>query len=493
MLRRRPRFSGVPWCEITVDESMRNIFPAKSLASTMVRALNLRVALLAVLAYAGPAPAALPGAVDGQELPSLAPMLERVTLAVVNIATEGRVQVRQNPLFADPFFRRFFNVPERPLERKTQSLGSGVIVDAERGLVLTNNHVIANAVQITVTLRDGRHFDAEIVGSDPATDVAVIKVPPENLVDIGITDSERLRVGDFVVAIGNPFGLGQTVTSGIVSALSRSGLGIEGYEDFIQTDASINPGNSGGALVNLRGELVGINTAIFSRSGGNIGIGFAIPINLALQIMEQLLDKGRVERGFVGVQVQNLDSDLAEAFGIKNQQGAVVNSVMPGSPAQEAGLQPGDIIVSINSKPVKAAADVRNHVGLLPVGERVTFEVLRDGGSKTLKTRVAAARQMRLSQETLDPRLQGVTLGNIEEDHPYFNRVKGVLIRVVKRGSRAWTAGLRKGDIITSVNHEPVTDLQSFLQQVDRVKNALLFRVIRGDAAAFLVLKGTSD
>ncbi len=445
--------------------------------------------LFAMLLCFGHAQAALPGSADGQELPSLAPMLEEVTPTVVNIATEGRVQVRQNPLFADPFFRRFFNMPDQPLERKTQSLGSGVIVDAERGLVLTNNHVIANAVQITVTLRDGRQMDAEIVGSDPATDVAVIKVPVENLTDIGLADSDELRVGDFVVAIGNPFGLGQTVTSGIVSALSRSGLGIEGYEDFIQTDASINPGNSGGALVNLKGELVGINTAIFSRSGGNIGIGFAIPINLALQIMEQLLDKGMVERGFIGVQLQDLNPDLAQAFGLKNKNGAIVNSVMPDSPAQEAGLQPGDIIVSINSKKVKAAADVRNQIGLLAVGEQVEFEILRAGDKKILTARVAASKELELSQGARNPRLQGVTLGDIEEDHPYFNRIKGVLIMAIERGSRAWSAGLRKGDIITSVNHEPFADLQEFLRLVDGLDNALLFRVIRGDAAAFLVIK----
>lgn len=446
-------------------------------------------ALCVFLASTWTAHAALPGAIEGQELPSLAPMLEQVTPTVVNIATEGRVQVRQNPLFSDPFFRRFFNMPDRPMERKTQSLGSGVIVDAERGLVLTNNHVIANAVQITVTLRDGRHFDAEIVGSDPATDVAVIKVPVENLTDIEVADSDGLRVGDFVVAIGNPFGLGQTVTSGIVSALSRSGLGIEGYEDFIQTDASINPGNSGGALVNLKGELVGINTAIFSRSGGNIGIGFAIPINLALQIMEQLLDKGMVERGFIGVQVQDLNPDLAEAFGIKNQKGAVVNSVMSDSPAQEAGLQPGDIIVSINSKQVKAAADVRNHIGLLPVGEEVVFEILRAGARQTLQARVAASSELKLAQGTRNPRLQGVTLGDIGEDHPYFNRVSGVVIMAVKRGSRAWSAGLRKGDIITSVNQQAVPDLQVFKQLVDDIDDSLVLRVIRGDAAAFLVIK----
>ncbi|MDE0284346.1 MAG: DegQ family serine endoprotease [Gammaproteobacteria bacterium] len=456
---------------------------------TWILNLCYGITLIAALVVTGPARAALPGAVEGQELPSLAPMLEQVTPTVVNVATEGRVQVRQNPLFSDPFFRRFFNMPDRPMERKTQSLGSGVIVDAERGLVLTNSHVIANAVQITVTLRDGRHFDAEIVGSDPATDVAVIKVPAENLTDIGVADSDGLRVGDFVVAIGNPFGLGQTVTSGIVSALSRSGLGIEGYEDFIQTDASINPGNSGGALVNLRGELVGINTAIFSRSGGNIGIGFAIPINMALQIMEQLLDTGMVERGFIGVQVQDLNPDLAEAFGIRNQKGAVVNSVMPDSPAQEAGLQPGDIIISINSKQVKGAADVRNHIGLLPVGEEVMFEILRAGARQTLEARITASKEFKLAQGTRNPRLQGVTLGDIEEDHPYFNRVKGVLIMAVERGSRAWSAGLRKGDIITSVNQQAVPDLQAFRQLVDEVDRTLVLRVIRGDAAAFLVIK----
>ena len=447
------------------------------------------MALIAALLYLGLAQAALPRSIGGQELPSLAPMLEEVTPAVVNIATEGRVRVRQNPLFADPFFRRFFNMPDQPLERKTQSLGSGVIVDAERGLVLTNNHVISNAVQITVTLRDGRHFDAEIVGTDPETDVAVIKVSAENLTDIEAADSDELRVGDFVVAIGNPFGLGQTVTSGIVSALSRSGLGIEGYEDFIQTDASINQGNSGGALVNLKGELVGINTAIFSRGGGNIGIGFAIPINLALQITEQLLDKGMVERGFIGVQVQDLNVDLAEAFGIKNQKGAIVNSVMPDSPAQEAGLQPGDVITSINSKPVKAASDVRNHIGLLPVDEEVRFEILRGGKKLELKTRVIASSELKLAEGRLDPRFEGMALGEIEEDHPYYAKIKGVVITEIQRGSRAWSAGLRKGDIITSVNHEPVADLQSFLQRVKNVDNALLFRVIRGDAAAYLVIK----
>ena len=445
--------------------------------------------LLALLLGGRAQAAGLPEAVAGNELPSLAPMLEKVTPAVVNIATEGRIQIRQNPLLMDPFFQRFFNIPDQPIERKTQSLGSGVIVDAERGLVLTNNHVIANAVQITVTLRDGRHLDAELIGTDPETDIAVIKVPAEKLTDIPTMDSDNLRVGDFVVAIGNPFGLGQTVTSGIVSALSRSGLGIEGYEDFIQTDASINPGNSGGALVNLRGELIGINTAIFSQSGGNIGIGFAIPINLALQIMEQLVKSGKVDRGFIGIQVQDLVPDLAEAFGIEKQTGAVVNSVVPDSPAAEAGLRPGDVITAINKKPVKRASDVRNHIGLLPVGEKVNFEILRDGKRKTLTTKVAAGKDWGMGPTSMNPRLEGVTVGDIEKDNPYFGKVDGVVIVDIERGCLAWRSGLRRGDIITTVDHEPVKDLQTFLKIVNGIKSSLLFRVIRGNAAAFLVIK----
>ncbi|MFT5133086.1 MAG: Do/DeqQ family serine protease [Gammaproteobacteria bacterium] len=436
------------------------------------------------------ASAAIPQVLDDQELPSLAPMLDNVTPAVVNIATEGRVQLQQNPLFNDPFFRRFFNVPrQQQQERKTQSLGSGVIVDAERGLVLTNNHVIANAVEITVTLRDGRQLKAEVVGTDPETDVAVIKMPAENLVDIKSADSDALRVGDFVVAIGNPFGLGQTVTSGIVSALGRSGLGIEGYEDFIQTDASINPGNSGGALVNLRGELVGINTAIFSQSGGNIGIGFAIPINLALQVTEQLLDTGEVDRGFIGIQAQDLNPDLAEAFGVKDKRGAIVNSVMPDSPSEKAGMKPGDVITSVNNKPVKKASDVRLHIGLLPVGEKVVFEILREGKPKRLSVIIAPRTEVAENPAARNPRLQGVSIGNIDEDNPYYGRLEGVVVLDIDRASHAWNSGMRAGDIITSVDRQPVEDISTFLKAVDGKKNALLLRIVRGRSAAFLVIK----
>ena len=433
--------------------------------------------------------AALPAKLGDKELPSLAPMLEQVTPAVVNIATEGRIQIQQNPLFSDPFFRRFFDLPDQPLERKTQALGSGVIVDAERGLVLTNNHVIANAVQITVTLRDGRHLEAELVGSDPETDVAVIKIPAENLSALETTDSDSLRVGDFVIAIGNPFGLGQTVTSGIVSALSRSGLGIEGYEDFIQTDASINPGNSGGALVNLNGELVGINTAIFSRSGGNIGIGFAIPINLALNIMEQLIESGEVQRGFLGVFAQDLNPDLADAFGLPKQTGAIINKVLENSPAEKAGLMTGDIVVKIDGKRVRNAADVKNRIGLLNVGDVITFEIIRDGKVETVKAEIA------LDDEGIGPaiiknqRLQGMTVADIPAEHPLYGQLQGVLVVEIERGSRSWRSGLRAGDIITLVNSTKVKSLQEFLDAVDGQDDKLLLRIVRGNAAAFVVIK----
>ncbi len=433
--------------------------------------------------------AALPVAFEGEQLPSLAPMLETITPAVVNIATEGRIQIRQNPLFNDPFFRRFFDIPNQSRERKTQSLGSGVIVDAERGLILTNNHVIANAVQIAVTLRDGRQLEAEIVGTDPETDVAVIKVPAENLSDINLADSDHLRVGDFVVAIGNPFGLGQTVTSGIISALGRSGLGIEGYEDFIQTDASINPGNSGGALVNLRGELVGINTAIFSRSGGNIGIGFAIPANIALHIMEQLVEKGEVERGFLGIQAQDLSPELAEAFNLKKQQGAIINQVFEDSPAEKAGFKPGDVVISLDGKSVKNAADVRNRIGLLPVGEKVRFEILRDGQSKIISVEITKGDQSALSQDVRNQRFSGVTVGNIDKDNPYYGRVTGVYVFAVERGSPAWSSGLRKGDVITSVNRSRINNLDEFKTVVNKLKDRLLVRIVRQNTAMFLVIK----
>jgi serine protease Do len=433
--------------------------------------------------------AALPQSMAGGELPSLAPMLEQVTPAVVNIATEGHVKIRGNPLFNDPFFRRFFNVPDQPRQRKTQSLGSGVIIDAERGLVVTNNHVIANADQITVKLRDGRKLKAELVGTDPDTDVAVVKIPAERLRAVALADSDRLRVGDYVVAIGNPFGLGQTVTSGIISALARSGLGITGYEDLIQTDASINPGNSGGALVNLRGELVGINTAIYSQSGGNIGIGFAIPTNMVRQITEQLVDYGEVRRGFLGAQLQDLDPDLADAFGMKARKGAVLVNIVEGSPADKAGLQPGDVVIAVNDKAVDSAADLRNEVGLKRVGDVVKLRIIREGKQRSVTATVAEREGSEVPSAMHNERLAGATFGDIPEQSPAYGRIRGVMVYEVEDRSRVWAAGLREGDIITSVNRTATRNLGEFLNVVNRIQGQMLLRVQRGNQAAFMVIK----
>jgi serine protease Do/serine protease DegQ len=444
-----------------------------------------------VFAASPHAGAAIPQFVGDEEMPSLAPMLERATPAVVNIAAVGSVRLRSHPLLNDPFFRRFFRIPDQPRERKTQSLGSGVIVDAQRGLVLTNSHVIANATQITVKLRDGRTLTAERVGADPETDIAVIKIPAEGLTALPIADAHKLRVGDFVVAIGNPFGLGQTVTSGIISALARSALGITGYDDLIQTDASINPGNSGGALVNLRGELVGINTAIFSQSGGSIGIGFAIPVDMAEQVMEQLLEYGEVRRGFVGAQLQDLDPDLADAFGIKSRRGAVLVNILPQSPAAKAGLEPGDVVVSANGEPVMNAADFRNEVGLTPIGQSVDLEFIRGGKKRRARIVVAGREEVTaaVADKIRNERLAGATFGDIPEESPAYGRIGGVMVFELKRDSYAVRAGLREGDIITSVNRTRVPNLKAFLQLVGRSKGQLLFRVLRGNSALFIVIK----
>ena len=321
--------------------------------------------------------AGLPFSDGSQPLPSLAPMLKRTTPAVVNIATTGARTV-QNPLAQDPFFSRFFDIPQQT-QRRTQSLGSGVIVDADEGLILTNQHVIKHARQITVTLTDGSETKATLIGADAKADLAVIKIDAPNLTAVEWFDSAALEVGDFVVAIGNPFGLGQTVTSGIVSAIGRSGLGIEEFEDFIQTDASINPGNSGGALVNLRGELVGINTAIIGPSGGNVGIGFAIPANMARQMMGQLVEYGEVRRGRLGIAVQSLTAELADALGVKTRRGAVISRVYQGSPAQVAGLEPGDVVLALDGRKVREAKALINLIGLKPVGTRVRLTIARGG------------------------------------------------------------------------------------------------------------------
>ena len=451
--------------------------------------MNLIRACLTACAFAiaAPAFATLPAEVDGQPLPTLAPMLERTTLAVVNVSSKTRIQVR-NPFFDDPFFRRFFDMPDVPQERVQQSLGSGVIVDAARGLVLTNNHVIERADEVTVTLHDGRTLNAEVIGRDPDTDVAVVRIPAENLTALALADSDRLRVGDFVVAIGNPFGLGQAVTSGIVSALGRSGLRGLGYQNFIQTDASINPGNSGGALVNLRGELVGIHTAIFSPSGGNVGIGFAIPSNLARNVMNQLMAFGEVKRGSLGVQAQDLDARLARALGLDEGRGAVVTQVVPDSPADRARLQAGDVITKIDGKPVASADELANIEGLLPIGKALTVEFLRENGLRSTELTLIASSAQQLAGEKLDPRLAGARFGELSQREKQAG-ISGIKVLSVTDGSVAARNGLAAGDIIFGVNRYEVENLAALTKLLGRQPRQILFSLYRGRRAYYLPIE----
>jgi len=327
--------------------------------------------------------------VGGAPIQTLAPVVSRITPGVVGISVRGRVR-EDNPLLQDPLFRRFFNL-QQPVERETQAMGSGVIVDAAQGYVMTNAHVVENANNIEVTTKDNRQIKAKLIGRDADTDVAVLQIPTGNLTAVPIGDSDRLQVGDFVLAIGNPFGLGQTVTSGIVSALGRSNLGIEGYEDFIQTDASINVGNSGGPLVDLQGRVIGINTAILAPGGGSIGIGFAVPINMARQVMDQLIRYGEIRRGRIGVAMQELTPDLTQALGTKHTQGAVIARVEPGSPAERAGLRTNDLIVAINGVPMRSGTELRNRVGLSRIGEEVELTVERGGQERNVTVRIEQA------------------------------------------------------------------------------------------------------
>lgn len=433
--------------------------------------------------------AALPAAVDGQPLPSLAPILAEVTPAVVNIHTETRVRV-SSPLLNDPFFRYFFDLPSAPRERVQSSLGSGVIVDAERGYVLTNHHVIKGADDIAVTLDDGRNFQAQLIGSDPDTDVAVIQIEADDLSALGLADSKQLQVGDFVVAVGNPFGLGQTVTSGIVSALGRSALSGLALQNFIQTDASINPGNSGGALVNLRGELVGINTAIFTPSGGNVGIGFAIPSSMVQQVMEQLVRHGEVRRGTLGLEVQDLTPDLARAFDIEKPSGVVITQVWAGTPAAESGLRAGDIIVEAGGQTIKRSQDLRNAEGLVPVGENIELAFLRAGASRSTQVEITAQENIIVYGEHLDPRLAGAEF--VQRSRKGDRDNSWVSISHVERDSYAWREGLRADDIVIGMNRrriDTLSQLGEVVQHNNSRRRALVMQIQRGRYSYLVTLE----
>lgn len=432
--------------------------------------------------------AAIPTAVGDTPVPSLSPMIKRVSPAIVNIATRGTIHEKgpQNPLLDDPFFRRFFDVPQDsgPRDRPFQSAGSGVIFDAKSGYIVTNAHVVENASEITVTLQDGRDLKADIVGTDEPSDVAVLKVKTDNLTQIALGDSAKVEVGDFVVAIGNPFGLQHTVTSGIISGLSRSGINPDGYEDFIQTDASINPGNSGGALVNLRGELIGINTAILSRSGGNIGIGFAIPVNMAHSVMDQLIKYGSVKRGLLGVSMYTVTPDIAQSLGLANAQGALVSQVVDGSPAEKAGIHTGDVITSVNGQPVKSNGELRNAIGLMRVGDKVDIGLLREGKPMHLTATIADTSTPQASAaapEVIHKAFEGATLADAPDG-------AGAVVKAVEPGSAAAQVGLRNNDVIIGANRGKVGSVQQ-LKERARSSAVLVLEVRRGNAIVLIPLR----
>ncbi len=440
----------------------------------------LSASLLLVLCAASWA--ALPTMVNDNELPSLAPLVERVSPAVVNIRVSQTVSTGGH--FGDEAFRRFFGLPDMPGgQREVASAGSGVIVDSENGYILTNHHVVDQADQIQISTIDGEVFDAEIVGSDAATDIAVIKVDAKGLTDMPIGDSERVRVGDFVLAIGNPFGLGHTVTSGIVSALGRSGISRDGYEDFIQTDASINPGNSGGALVNLRGELVGINSAIISRSGGNVGIGFAVPTEIASSIMRQILDFGEVRRGLLGVSIADINPEVAEALKSPVNAGALITRVEPGSAAEDAGLQVDDIIVGVNDKKISGAAELRNTIGLMRSGDEVEIEYFRDNDKRKASTSLGQQRAAATVGAEIHPGLVGAQFAQSSASGD-----GGVEVTAVEPGSPAAQRGLRAGDVITAINRRPVRSLNE-LNEIASSSRILFLLVQRGDRALMLQIR----
>jgi len=467
-------------------------------------ALSLGLALSPLTATAAETASS---AAIAQQMPSLAPMLEKVMPSVVSINVEGSTTVNTprmprnfQQFFGDnsPFCQDGSPFQSSPFcqgggagddsqgggqQQKFMALGSGVIIDAAKGYVVTNNHVVDNANSIKVQLSDGRKFDAKVVGKDPRSDIALIQIQdPKNLTAIKIADSDALRVGDYTVAIGNPFGLGETVTSGIVSALGRSGLNAENYENFIQTDAAINRGNSGGALVNLNGELIGINTAILAPDGGNIGIGFAIPSNMVKNLTAQMVQYGQVKRGELGILGTELNSELAKAMKVDAQRGAFVSQVMPNSSAAKAGIKAGDVITSLNGKPISSFAALRAEVGSMPIGSKVTLGLLRDGKPVNVSLELQQSSQNQVDSSTIFSGIEGAEMSNKGAD-------KGVVVNNVKANSPAARIGLKKGDVIMGANQQPVKNIAELRKILDSKPSVLALNIQRGDTSLYLLMQ----
>lgn len=432
-----------------------------------------------------------------QQLPSLAPMLKQVMPSVVSISVQGSTMVKNNmsPFFGNnsPFCQDGSPFQESPMcqnggsrEQKFQALGSGVVINADKGYVVTNNHVVENASKIQVQLSDGRKYDAKVIGKDARSDIAVIQLKDaKNLTAVKLTNSDDLQVGDYVVAIGNPYGLGETVTSGIVSALGRSGLNVEKYENFIQTDAAINRGNSGGALVNLNGELIGINTAILAPDGGNIGIGFAIPSNMVENLAKQMIQYGQVKRGELGILGTELNSELAKAMKVDAQRGAFVSQVVPKSAADKAGLKAGDVIVSLNGRPVSSFATLRAEISSLGVGSKINLGIIRDGKQSTVQAMLEQSHDEKLASANIDSGIEGAELSNTVIN----GNTKGVKVDSVKPGSAAARIGLKKGDIVLGVNQQRVENLAELRKILESKPPVLAMNIRRGDSDIYLLMQ----
>lgn len=451
----------------------------KPLSMLSVLALSVGIAM-----SAAPAQAAMPSLFESnQEMPSLAPVLEQVTPAVVNISVSGKKVTRQR---LPEQFRFFFgpNMPDEQVsEQPFQALGSGVIIDAKKGYVITNAHVVHEADEIKVNLKDGREYAAKKIGEDKQSDIALLQIKADDLVQIKFADSDELRVGDYALAIGNPFGLGQTVTSGIVSALGRSGLNIENLENFIQTDAAINSGNSGGALLNLRGELIGINTAILGPNGGNIGIGFAIPSNMVSNLSEQIIKYGEVRRGQLGITGTELTSEIAKTFGYNKKDGAFVNQVMPDSAAAKAGIKAGDIIVSIDGKAIRSFGELRAKIATMGADKQVALGLIRDGKEQTVKVTLKKADDSEILASALHPALEGAKLSTTTEP------VSGVAVADIDPRSPAAASGLQKGDIIIGVNRLRINTLGELTKALKNKPDVLALNIQRGDSSLYLVIR----